>query len=88
LPESAEVRFNVGNVLVALGRGAEAIEAFRAAVRLRPEYGEAHYNLGVALSGAGQYAAALAEFETALRLVPADETARRNVAALRAYLRK
>ena len=88
LPESAEVRFNVGNVLVALGRGAEAIEAFRAAVRLRPEYGEAHYNLGVALSGAGQYAAALAEFETALRLVPADESARRNVAALRAYLRK
>jgi len=88
LPESAEVRFNVGNVLVALGRGAEAIEAFRAAVRLRPEYGESHYNLGVALSGAGQYAAALAEFETALRLVPADESARRNVAALRAYLRK
>ena len=88
LPESAEVRFNVGNVLVALGRGAEAIEAFRAAVRLRPEYGEAHYNLGVALSGAGQYGAALTEFETALRLVPADESARRNVAALRAYLRK
>jgi Flp pilus assembly protein TadD len=73
---------------VALGRGAEAIEAFRAAVRLRPEYGEAHYNLGVALSGAGQYAAALAEFETALRLAPADESARRNVAALRAYLGK
>ena len=88
LPESAEVRFNVGNVLVALGRGAEAIEAFRAAVRLRPEYGEAHYNLGVALSGAGQYGAALTEFETALWLVPADESARRNVAALRAYLRK
>ena len=88
LPESAEVRFNVGNVLVALGRGAEAIEAFRAAVRLRPEYGEAHYNLGVALSGAGQYGAALTEFETALRLAPADESARRNVAALRAYLRK
>jgi lipoprotein NlpI len=42
----------------------------------------------VALSGAGQYAAALAEFETALRLAPADESARRNVAALRAYLGK
>jgi Flp pilus assembly protein TadD len=57
-------------------------------VRLRPEYGEAHYNLGVALSGAGQYAAALVEFETTLRLAPADESARRNVAALRAYLGK
>jgi tetratricopeptide (TPR) repeat protein len=88
LPESAEVRFNTGNALVALGRGAEATEAFRAAVRLRADYAEAHYNLGAALSGAGKYAEALAEFETALRLAPADESARRNVAALRAYLGK
>ena len=88
LPESAEVRFNAGNAWVALGRGAEAMEAFRAAVRLRADYAEAHYNLGVALSGAGKYAEALAEFEIALRLVPADESARRNVAALRAYLGK
>ena len=88
LPESAEVRFNVGNALVALGRGVEATEAFRAAVRLRADYAEAHYNLGVALSGAGKYAEALGEFETALRLAPTDESARRNVAALRAYLGK
>ena len=88
LPQSAELRFNEGNALLALGRGAEAVEAFRAAVQLRPEYGEAHYNLGVALSGTGHYEAALAEFETALRLAPGDESARRNVAALRAYLGK
>jgi Tfp pilus assembly protein PilF len=88
LPKSAQVQFNVGNALVALGRGAEAIEAFRAAVRLLPEYWEAHYNLGVALSGAGEYAAALAEFEAALRLAPGDESTRRNVTLLRAYLSK
>lgn len=88
LPESAEVRFNAGNALVALGRGAEAVESFRAAVRLRADYAEAHYNLGAALNGAGKYAEALAEFETALRLAPQDESARRNVAALRAYLGK
>jgi Flp pilus assembly protein TadD len=88
LPGSAQVRFNVANALVALGRGVEAIEAFRAAVRLQPEYSEAHYNLGVALSGVGEYAAALAEFEAALRLAPGDESARRNVTSLRAYLGK
>jgi tetratricopeptide (TPR) repeat protein len=57
-------------------------------VRLRADYAEAHYNLGVALSGVGKYGEALAEFETALRLAPGDESARRNVTALRAYLGK
>ena len=88
MPASAEVRFNRGNALVALGRGIEAQEAFRAALRLRPDYFEAHYNLGTALAESARYEEALREFEESLRLAPTDPAARRNVASLRAYLRK
>jgi Flp pilus assembly protein TadD len=47
------------------GKLAEAIEEYRAAIRIIPGSAEAHYNLGVALFEKGDSASAAAEFRKA-----------------------
>jgi tetratricopeptide (TPR) repeat protein len=54
-PESATIRYNLGNGLVAGGRFEEAVEAYREAIRLDHDYPEAHCNLGHALLARGQF---------------------------------
>ena len=47
LPEVAEIQFNLGTILMRLGRKEEARESFRRAVELQPGMAEAHNNLGL-----------------------------------------
>jgi len=64
--------FGLGQTLLALGRAAEAVEALREAVRLRPSYTAAHRDLGRALLDAGRADEAERVLERAARV--AEET--------------
>jgi tetratricopeptide (TPR) repeat protein len=46
--------FNLGVLLDDLRRAAEAMEAYRAAVRLDPSFADAHYNLALLCREAGR----------------------------------
>ena len=83
-PDDATMRYNLANVLLELDRPEEALPQGEAAVRLAPRLAEAHCVLGGALMGLGRIDAAQAEFEEALHRDPASETARSNLAQLRA----
>jgi tetratricopeptide (TPR) repeat protein len=64
--------FGLGQTLLALDRPAEAAEALREAVRLRPDYTAAHRDLGRALLAAGRPDEAAAVLERAAEI--AEET--------------
>src|SRR5215471_4965392 len=64
--------FGLGQTLLALGRGADAADALREAVRLRPDYTAAHRDLGRALLEAGRRDEALAVLAQGERV--AEET--------------
>jgi tetratricopeptide (TPR) repeat protein len=49
-PGNAEAHNNLGVMLASIGRHSEALEHFRAAVRLKPDYEDALYNLKLAES--------------------------------------
>jgi 4-amino-4-deoxy-L-arabinose transferase-like glycosyltransferase len=71
----AERHANNGAALLAQGRAAEAEQALRQALALKPAHAKAHYHLGTILKGRKDLAGALAEFRTAAaaepRLAPA-----------------
>jgi predicted O-linked N-acetylglucosamine transferase (SPINDLY family) len=69
-PQSAELRFNLGNALQAAGRRDAAEAAYRKAVDLMPRHAEAHANLGVVLAEAGKKDDARAAFRMAIDLNP------------------
>lgn len=66
-PELALAHVNLGVVLHATKRYAEAGAACREAIRLDPELATAHVNLGVVLSGMKRDAEAEAEYREAIR---------------------
>lgn len=59
---------------------AEAVEAYRAAVRLDPSYYAAQFNLGLAAYGTGDLPTSLTAYETALAINPLASNARYNFA--------
>jgi len=83
-PQFADALGNLGNALQTLGRGKrlyraplqrndeldQAVEAYRAALRLKPDDPQTHNNLGSALEAQGHFAEAVACYQTALRLKP------------------
>ena len=66
------VWFGLGQTLLALGRPAEAVDALREAVHLRPDYTAAHRDLGRALLEAGRADEAARVLERAAQV--AEET--------------
>lgn len=70
LPGDADLPANLGALLAARGRFAEARAAYEQALRLQPHLAGAHNNLGNALLALGLPGEALAAFEQALRLQP------------------
>jgi protein O-mannosyl-transferase len=61
---------NLGLVLVAQGRSAEAFQNFQKAIEINPSFVEAHDNLGVLLAQEGQSAEAIRHFQKAIELQP------------------
>ena len=59
--------YNLGTVHARKGRTAEAIEAFRAALRVDSTFLPAYHELAIAHAAAGDYEAAYAEMENAVR---------------------
>jgi protein O-mannosyl-transferase len=81
-PESWLARNNLGLLLVQQPGGVpDAIQEYRAAVRLEPDYPESHFNLGSALahSDPPDRLAAIAEYRNALRLKPDYAEAHNNL---------
>jgi tetratricopeptide (TPR) repeat protein len=66
----AEIAFNLGNALYALGRLDEAIDRFEMAVEIDAEYVEAWNNLGGAYADAGRWDEAIRSAQRALLLAP------------------
>lgn len=66
----AEFHCNYGLVLRKLGRIADSLRAFEAAIRIRPNYAAAQLNRGVALQDLGRYDEALDSFNRAINLQP------------------
>ena len=62
--------FNLGTLLGALQRPAEAEQAYRQALALQPDFPHAHLNLGHLLERAGQPEAALAEWRAVVAAHP------------------
>ena len=69
-----------GVCLSALGRHAESLADFEAAIRRDPRTPAAHRNLAIALGELGQLGRAMAEFQQALELDSADDEARLGLA--------
>lgn len=67
-PHFVDARYNLGLVLLRLGRPDEAIGHFRQVVSGRPDDVDARYGLAAALFHAGNYPAAIGELESTLEL--------------------
>ena len=70
-PNAAMAHNNLGKVLFAEGRLAEAGGQFERAAALDPDDAESRFNHGLMLADAGRPEEAMAQFEAALRLRPA-----------------
>ena len=79
-PDVAEAHNDLGVVLGARGRFAEAAAAFERAVALRPDYAEAHNNLAGALRRLGKTEQAVAHYERITALAPNAAGAHNNLA--------
>lgn len=65
-----ELCFNLGNVLLAMGRHEQAIERFRQAVEMDTDYPEAWKNLGSAMEELNQMPEAIDAYRRAIALNP------------------
>jgi tetratricopeptide (TPR) repeat protein len=78
-PHYPEGQYNVGTLLMGMGRLGEAAEHLQAAVTLRPEWAQAQCNLGIALFRLNKVAEAVSHLELATRLAPQDPDAQTNL---------
>ncbi len=69
-PQWLTVCFNLGSLLAAQGRAAEAVDCFRRAVALEPNLADAHFYLGSGLHALGDLDAARGAYRESLRLKP------------------
>lgn len=81
-PDYPEALNGLGNVLLSLGRPAEAIPAYREALERRPDFFEAQSNLGAALAATpGRLEEAIVHYRVAVRLRPEFAPAHLSLAA-------
>ena len=78
--DQAEIWFNLGNVLYALGRTDEAVDSLRRATDLDPCFVESWNNLGNALAEAGRSDEAIGAWKRALAIDPSCADAHFNLA--------
>jgi protein O-GlcNAc transferase len=87
-PDIAVTHRYIGDALRELGRNAEAVAAYDAALVLDATLVDAVYNRANALAALDRNADALAGYEAALAQRPADPRAKNNIAALLTRLRR
>jgi len=80
LGDDAECRFILGSAAAERGHWDEAIDQYRAALRLEPGYTKVRNNLGIALTRTGRLEEAVAEYRRTLAAEPAHQNARFNLA--------
>jgi tetratricopeptide (TPR) repeat protein len=78
-PENFDAHYNLANALVSQDRYLEAIEHYRAAIRLHPDDANAEANLGAALAETGKVSEAKVHLQRALRIDPHHKLARENL---------
>jgi type IV pilus biogenesis/stability protein PilW len=66
-PEDADMQFALGWAYSAKGLFPQAMEAYRATLKIDPKYTEAHNAIGAIFLETGQWDAAIAEFELVLK---------------------
>jgi tetratricopeptide (TPR) repeat protein len=71
-PENVEAHYDLGLVRAAMGRNAEALQSFDAAVKRKPEFGPAHVARAETLYALGRY-------QEAARAVQAAQAAHAEV---------
>jgi tetratricopeptide (TPR) repeat protein len=81
-PGLAGFHLMMGNALDELGRGSEAVETYRAAIKLNPRAALLHYNLAVSLRRAGKQPEAKAAVEKALQCDPAHPSSHMVLGAI------
>lgn len=87
-PEIPELSYNIGSILLDLGRAAEAREALEQAVALNPAMVPAHNTLGLALQQLGAHEDSVESFEAALRHAPDHLPALANLGTALVNLRR
>jgi tetratricopeptide (TPR) repeat protein len=75
---SADLLFELGNLLLAAKEYQAAIASYDQALKLNPNKDEAWYNRGNALDDLGRYEAAIASYDQALKLKPNKDEASYN----------
>lgn len=81
-PREPMLACNLGRALAALGRADEALEAFRAAIKLRPDFMDARFEAALLLHRAGTLSEAENGFRQLLRIMPGQVHARIALAAV------
>jgi tetratricopeptide (TPR) repeat protein len=71
-PQSARIRYNLGNAFLKRHDDQQAAEEYRAAIAIYPDFGDARANLGMALLQEGRPADALEALKEAARLQPSN----------------
>ena len=84
-PRAAKAENNLANILIQLGRPAEAMAHYRLAVEIDPDYKEGRHNLGLTLAENGDVAGAVREYREALRIDPNYKEAHNSLAAALFY---
>jgi protein O-mannosyl-transferase len=79
-PGNFRAHYNLGNALVAAGRGAEAVPSYETALKLKPDAPSVAFNLASTLLQLGRGAEAIGYFEAALRQGPDAADIRVNLA--------
>ncbi len=70
---------NLGFYLARKGRKAEAMECYRASLKIRPDYADAQNNFGHALADQGKHSEAIEHYRIALRSSPDNLEVRNNL---------
>ena len=78
-PKYLEAYYNLGNILTALDRHAEAWEAYNNALKLNPGSSQIHAAVGYLLTKEGKIDEAIAAFKEAVRINPDNVDARYNL---------
>jgi len=71
----------IGNRLVRQKKHDQAVEAFEAAIALKPDYADAHNGLGIAHQRAGRVDKAMAAYRRAIEISPGHAQAHSNLGA-------